>query len=520
MNTAEFLDISAAVVPDRAALVTENQPTSFMEMSAEVTRLANALLGLGLQRGDHLGVMSVNSSRYVITYYACAKLGVTFVPLNYRAKSDELAYMIDTAEVKVLFLADRYQNLVESIREGIPSVENIVALETSRDGQIPYADLVAQGSDDYVYTEIDDDDPTIIIYTSGTTALPKGVEVTYQDLTVYVTNTMAPADPTAEHEKTLLSVPLFHIAGATAMISAIWGGRSLVILPQFTPEAWMEAVDTHGVTHSMVVPTMVKRLIDHEDFPNFSGASLKLLAYGAAPMPYEVVRRAIDVFDCGLMNAYGQTEATSAITFLGPDDHRLEGTPEEIALKERRLRSVGKVMDDVDLSIQAPDGTALPAGKDGEICVRSGRTMKGYYKQEEATHEAIRDGWLHTGDEGHLDEEGYLFITGRVKDLIIRGGENIAPGEIEQVLEEMPQLDDVAIIGVEDAEMGEAVKAVAVLAPGAEITVDELREFCKGRLASYKAPEYLAFTDVLPRNHMGKLLKNDIRKFHGGPNNE
>ena len=146
--------------------------------------------------------------------------------------------------------------------------------------------------------------------------------------------------------------------------------------------------------------------------------------------------------------------------------------------------------------------------------------MKGYYKQEEATHEAIRDGWLHTGDEGHLDDDGYLFITGRVKDLIIRGGENIAPGEIEQVLEEMPQLDDVAIIGVEDAEMGEAVKAVAVLAPGAEITVDELRDFCKGRLASYKAPEYLAFTDVLPRNHMGKLLKNDIRKFHGGPNNE
>ena len=237
-------------------------------------------------------------------------------------------------------------------------------------------------------------------------------------------------------------------------------------------------------------------------------------------MPYEVVRRAIDEFDCGLMNAYGQTEATSAITFLGPDDHRLEGSPEEVALKERRLRSVGRVMDDVDLAIQAPDGTILPSGREGEICVRSGRTMKGYYKQEEATHEAIRDGWLHTGDEGLLDDDGYLFITGRVKDLIIRGGENIAPGEIEQVLEDLPAIEDVAVIGVADTEMGETVKAVAVLAPGAAVTVDELRAFCKGRLASYKAPEYLAVVDDLPRNHMGKLLKNDIRKFHGGPNNE
>ena len=367
MNTAEFLDISAAVVPDRVALVTEDQPTTFAEMSAQVTRLANALLGLRLRKGDHLGIMSVNSSQYVVTYYACARLGVTFVPLNYRAKADELEYMINTAEVKALFLSDRYQDLVAASRANLPSVEHVVALDSPRDGQIAYAALIEQGSDDYVYTEIDDDDPTIIIYTSGTTALPKGVEVTYQDLTVYVTNTMAPADPDGEHEKTLLSVPLFHIAGATAMISAIWGGRSLVILPQFTPEAWMTAVDTHGVTHSMVVPTMVKRLMDHEDFPRFSGASLKLLAYGAAPMPYEVVRRAIDEFDCGLMNAYGQTEATSAITFLGPEDHRLEGSPEEVALKERRLRSVGRVMDDVDLAIQAPDGTILagrPGGRD------------------------------------------------------------------------------------------------------------------------------------------------------------
>jgi acyl-CoA synthetase (AMP-forming)/AMP-acid ligase II len=474
---------------------------------------------LGLVKGDHLGVMSVNSSAYVVVYYACAKLGVTFVPLNYRAKAEELEYMINTAEVKALFVSDRYQEVVDSIRGKTPSVANVISLETPRDGQQHQSDLIAQGSDDYVYTEIEDEDPTIIIFTSGTTAMPKGVEITYQDLTVYVTNTMAPADPDADHDKTLLSVPLFHIAGATAMISAIWGGRTLVILPQFSPEDWMHAVDTHGVTHSMVVPTMLKRVMDHEAFGEFRGESLKLVAYGAAPMPYEVVRRAIDVFDCGLMNAYGQTESTSAITFLGPDDHRMDGTPVEVEVKERRLRSVGKVMDDVDLAIQAPDGAHLPAGEEGEICVFSARTMKGYYKQEEATREAIQGGWLHTGDVGYVDGDGYLFITGRTKDLIIRGGENIAPGEIEQVLEDHPAIEEAAVIGVVDSEMGETVKAIVVPAQGQSVTLDEVRDFLKGRLSSYKAPQYLTISDQLPRNHMGKILKNDLRKIHGQPDN-
>ena len=520
MNIADFLTMSAAMVPERVALVDAEESVTYAEFQSRVNRLAQALQSIGIGRDHSVGVMSVNCARFVEIYYATSAVGATFVPINFRAKPEELSYMLNAADVNVFFLAERYHSLFEQVRATLPNVQHVYSLDFEAEGIQTFESLRDSGEDELVFVEIDEDDTSLLIYTSGTTAMPKGVQLSYRALTALVVNTQVPPDPTVDQDVVLSSVPFFHIAGASAMASAIFSGRKLAILPQFDPQAWLQTVEQEGVTHAFVVPTMLKRLMDVDDFDHYDISSLRGITYGAAPMPYEVVRAACDVFPpkgIGLMNAYGQTEATGSMTFLAPEDHQLDGTPEENEVKLERLRSVGRPMPDIDIGILSANGEQLPDGQEGEICVRGDRVMRGYNKREEETESAIIDGWLHTGDVGKIDEAGYLFITGRIKDMIIRGGENLAPAEIENVLEDHPAIAEAAVIGVPDVEWGEVVKAVLVAVPGEEIGVEDLTTYVKSHLASYKAPAAYEWVDDLPRNHMGKVLKNELRDLYGQP---
>jgi len=425
--------------------------------------------------------------------------------------------MIENASAKLLIVGQRYLEMVDSILSQVPTVKHCLAVGQVEENRISYEGLLRSSSPEEVTEEIDDDDITILMYTSGTTGRPKGVPLRHSGFVSYVLENVEPASPDVE-ERNLLTVPLYHVAGMQAMLASVYGGRTLVLMRQFETEEWMGMVQQEKVTRAMLVPTMLKWVIEHPDFKKYDLSSLKVITYGAAPMPFEVIRKAIGEMPwVRFINAFGQTETASTITALGPEDHVLKGTEEEIERKLKRLTSsVGRPLPDVELRIVDEQGKVLPVYEVGEILAKGPRVMKGYWEDAEKTNKVIaEDGWLRTGDQGWMDEEGYLYLAGRSDDMIIRGGENISPEEIEDVLRSCPKIEEAAVIGVPDPEWGQEPRAIVVLKKGESATAGEIMEYCRDRLAGFKRPRSVVFIDRLPRNQMGKVLKKDLKKTHG-----
>lgn len=511
-----LLDIPASIVPDQEIISFRTKRLTYSKLNENASRLAALLKSYGVERGDRVGIISTNRPEMIEMFFATFKLGAIAVPMNYRAKEDEFDYMINNVNVSVLLFEERYGDLLKPIVEN-SMIRHAICINNKHEIADNYYDLLDEVRVPLLdQVDVDSDETALILFTSGTTNFPKGVMITYGQITNYVMNHLEVADGT-DRGSTLISIPAYHVAGATSIFNAIYSGRRLVLMPQFDATEWLDTMEKESVTHAFLVPTMLKQVLDNPNFDSTNLAALESLSYGAAPMPLPVIREAIERLPktTDFANAFGMTETTSTVTVLGPEDHRLEGTEEEVEIKLNRLTSVGKPLPDVEIMIVDEEGNKLNDPNEvGIVYIRTGKQMKGYWDKKEATEETIVDGWINTGDMGWLDEEGYLFIGGRDSDMIIRGGENISPAEIENVLLEHKEVKDVAVIGVPCLEWGEEVMAVIIpesidAAPNEE----EVMMFCRDRLASFKRPTQIHYVETFPMTSTGKVIKNQLREM-------
>lgn len=514
LNAYMLLNIPVSIAPSQEILTFGEKRQTYLQLVRNSGRLAAALSSFGIRKGDRIGLISTNRPEMIEAFFASFQLGTVIVPINYRAKADELDYMLQDAGVKVLLIEQRYADLVAPLLSN-SRIEAAICIGGEHEIGSSYEKVKQFVSEPNLdFEDVEANDLAILMYTSGTTSRPKGVMITHGQLTTYVMNHSEATDGTPRGSS-MISVPGYHIAGATSICNSIYSGRRLVLLSQFDAGKWLQALEKEKVTHAFLVPTMLKRLMDHPNFDSTDLSSLENLSYGAAPMPLPVIRRAIELFPptTNFANGFGMTETTSTVSVLGPEDHKLTGTPEEVEKKIKRLASVGKPLPGVEIKVLDDEGNPVGPNTVGNVYVRTGRAMKGYWNRPEASKETLVDGWVNTQDKGWLDEDGYLFLGGRSSDMIIRGGENISPAEIEDVFLSHPEIEDVAVLGIPSLEWGEEVMAIIVVSkPNHPPAKDDLLAFCRKQLASFKCPSRIEFMNELPRTSTGKLLKRELRE--------
>lgn len=514
MHTHDILTIAAAIVPDRAAVTFDDRQTTFEELAARANRLANALAERGVAAGDRVAVVNVNTPQHIELYFAAARLDAIYVPLNFRDRAEELRFPLEHTAPKLIMTGARYVPLICELN---PTSDTLIVVDgPTSEGWLAYDDVLAQGAEDELrFPEGDPENTAVLLFTAGTTGRPKAVMLSHLSFTEFMLTNVDPPDPDSE-ERTLLSMPMHHIAGLQAALASVYGGRSMVLERQFEAGEWMEFVERHRVSRALMVPTMLKQVLDHADFATRDLSSLAVITYGGASMPPPLIERAIFAFPgAQFINAFGQTETGSTIAMVPPEDHVLEGPSELVAKHRKHLASIGKPLPDVEVRVVDGEGVDVGVEMTGEIVARGPRLMSGYWGQADATAEAIRGGWLYTGDLGYVDEDGYVYLEGRAKDFIKRGGEMVAPEEVENVIHDIDGVAECAVVGLPDETWGERVVAVVVVEPGASVGEDAVQRACQAHLAGFKRPEHVIFVDALPRNPLGKVLKRELRRTYG-----
>lgn len=505
LNLASLLEQSARRDPGKLAVIMDEHRLRYAELNGAANKLANALVHLGIKPGDKVAIMLPNTPHFPIAYYAILKTGATVVPLNVLFKSNEVAYHLEDSDAVALIV---WEGFAGEAATGFFKVENcqhlIVVQAPGSTNELPngahaFNQLLADNVPVFDTVQTRPDDTAVILYTSGTTGRPKGAELTHFNMFF---NAMISATKVIEIQPSdvgMAVLPLFHSFGQTCVMNTcLYAGATITLLPRFEPVKAFEVLARDKVTIFAGVPTMYFYLLNHPEADQYDLSTLRRCVSGGAAMPVEVMHAFNKKYNVTILEGYGLSETSPVASFNHLD-------------REPKPGSIGTSIWGVEMRVVNPEGQPVAAGELGEIVIRGHNVMKGYYKRPEATAEAIRHGWFHTGDLARIDEDGYFFIVDRVKDMIIRGGFNVYPREIEEVLYGHPAVAEAAVIGVPDPAMGEEIRAVIALKPGHTASEQEIIDYCSERLAAYKYPRSVEFREVLPKTATGKILKRELK---------
>lgn len=495
----------------QTAMIFGDRETSYGNFDSHSSQVANGLILEGCAPGSRVAFLDKNSDWYFEALFGAAKANAVMVSVNWRLAAPEVEYILRDAEAELLFVGPEFFALAEAVADKLPRLRKIIALTDAGDDHSRGWEGFAAWRDRQAQVDprlaCDAEDIAVQMYTSGTTGHPKGVLLPHRSFfAVDKAGQDAPQEWNSwqEGDNNLVMMPCFHIGGTIAGVRGLYNGVTNIIVSEFVPAEILSIIERYRISKVIMVPAMMAFLLADPKAKQTDFSSLDYVAYGTAPIPLDLLRQAMAVFKCKFVQAYGLTETTASATYLPPEDHDPNGN--------RRMRSAGKPMTGCAVKIVGPDGAELPPEEVGEICVRSPANMAGYWKLPDASGKTLIDGWVHTGDAGFKDADGYVYLHDRIKDMIVSGGENVYPAEVESAIFGHPAVAEIAVIGVPDERWGEAVKAIVVRKPGIAVTPEEIIAYARENIAHYKAPRSVDFVEILPRNAAGKLLKRELRK--------
>ncbi len=508
MTVARYLTQTASKYPDRPAITYGEKKWTYSEYDSAVNRFAKSFASAGVAPGDRIAVFHTNCPEHLFALFAASRLGAIFCPMNCRLKGEELSHVLRDCEPTIVLVGKRYAEQMMAVTSGIDATTHTLVIDAPPGEDNALNDFLSHADSVAPPAAVPEDATALLMYTSGTTSLPKGVMHSHANIIRRCESRKTAFDDDSMEKAVLMSVPIFHITGMQVAVKAAASGSTLVIMPQFKVDEFLRIIEAEKVMMAVVVPTMLARIVDHPDLDKYNLDSLRVLVYGGSAISPDLIRTAMRKLPCMFSQGYGLTEA--GVTWLEPSEHSLEPPPG----RRDPLESVGCAVPGLEIAIIDEAGNRLPPDQAGEIIIRGGDLTQGYWRNKEETAQAIRDGWFHTGDTGYLDEHGLLFMAGRKKDIIIRGGENISPIEVESVLVSHPAVAEAGAFGIPDPAWGEIVAAAVVLKPSERVTEEELIEHCRRKMASYKKPERIFFTTALPRNATGKLLTKELKEMY------